>query len=334
MRTMKIVTVLGLMLALTVPASALTLLGGYTGPIKIKLSNWDMGQTYAPGYSANNEVDVNNNVPIVPGGGVINGFNNEDAWLVFKVKTIEDVQDNVLWASGQQGVELIGIGYGIRDVAVDTTTSMSYIWSTGGTFDIYEQPVGTFDFRRGSAGRVSQTVYKGVGDTDYDGDIDAFDTSTLMVTTTEIPGIGSFASAPPGSIPAPGSFERVYKIDTSLTAATGDTFAYADATAGVWGDGNMGNGELVQGQFVDAVDGTLDLAELQMHARTNVYIPIGQPGNPDPDPNPFGPGVDDWLFESEDPINTAYAVPEPLTMLALFGGIAGLGGYIRKRRMA
>ena len=27
-------------------------------------------------------------------------------------------------------------------------------------------------------------------------------------------------------------------------------------------------------------------------------------------------------------------IPEPLTMIALFGGVAGLGGYIRKRRMA
>ena len=27
-------------------------------------------------------------------------------------------------------------------------------------------------------------------------------------------------------------------------------------------------------------------------------------------------------------------IPGPLTMIALFGGVVGLGGYIRKRRMA
>ena len=45
-------------------------------------------------------------------------------------------------------------------------------------------------------------------------------------------------------------------------------------------------------------------------------------------------GLDDFYIDQAAPPPVGGDVPEPMTMLAMGLGIAGLGGYIRKRRMA
>ncbi len=41
-----------------------------------------------------------------------------------------------------------------------------------------------------------------------------------------------------------------------------------------------------------------------------------------------------WTSEGFDGVMTLTPIPEPLTMLGVFAGIAGIGGYLRKRRKA
>jgi hypothetical protein len=106
------------------PASALSFdLGGYSGAIKIKFSNWEnfttpVGQAPAPG---------------------------DENYGILKITTIEsdDGNNTTLWTSGQGGAELTGV---FRDIIVDNVTlgATTNIQSSGGVLDVFLNPVGAF----------------------------------------------------------------------------------------------------------------------------------------------------------------------------------------------
>lgn len=50
--------------------------------------------------------------------------------------------------------------------------------------------------------------------------------------------------------------------------------------------------------------------------------------------NPFFVGAPPWLAVGDDPALWEVYVPEPFTMLGVFAGICGVGGYLRRRRAA
>jgi len=320
MRTMKVLTVLGLLLAISMPASALTLAGGYAGKIEMKFTNWDMGRVYDLGQSATTIAGVDAltvsgglGQDTVAGTFVPGGDAGEDGWFIFRITTIQTPGGIPLWqtdaSATSHGMELVGIGYGITDVATDNTGATTYTFSTSTKIDMWEQPYGNFTESLGSSGRIGGAAYTGIG---TPGGVAG---ATLIASTVAFGGI----DIPAGSPIVPGApFEQAY----TLPGPQGTTYTYVDVVGGTWGDGNMNNGELVSGAFLDPISAAnFDVAEGLLETKAVAYIPTGG-------------ATDNWLFKTQDPFLTTYAVPEPITMLALFGGVAGLGGYIRKRRMA
>ena len=328
MRTLKVLAVLSLVFAISGTASAISL-GGYTGPLKIKYENWDFGRLYDAGQSADTEAGVDALTEFgaaqvnLPGSPVA----SEDSWFVARIISIGPISGGTIWNDGDDGKELIGLGYGLRDTAAYAgPTGLTYIFSDGLTLDIYEQDSGVFDnpattgafqdhdgHTLGSSGRTGVSTYTGIGD-------DA--SSQLLVRLETIADADAQIDQFIPSIPLITPKER-YEMEYELDGPVGQTYGYLDATGGRWGDGILGNGELVDGPWLDPVtNATMDDAEVLLAARSWVNVPD------------YGQATDDWYFESDDPINTTMAVPEPLTMVALFGSIAGLGGYIRKRRSA
>jgi hypothetical protein len=320
MKTLKLLTVLGLIFAVSGTASALSL-GGYTGQLEIKYDNWDMGTLYAPNQVATNEAAVD----LLGQNSPLGGEPGEDGWLVFRIKSISMASGagTTLWADGPlNDTELVGIGYGITDVAVYTGAPdpgtgnwQTYVFSVGATYDIWEQPKGNFDPSLGSGGRLAGLdAYTGVG---TPGGVAG---ASLLVRAETIDGIDPYGESIPLFTPDADTFEQVYDFD----GVAGLTHSFLNATAGEWGDDDLSNGEMISGVFSDPISGAPGkIADMRMKSSSWFY-------DPDTDPNTD----DDWFFKSHDPIVGTYAVPEPLTMLALFGGITGLGGYIRKRRMA
>jgi len=316
----RIVGAVLLILAVSQTASAVEFDGGYTGPIEIKWTNWDFGHAYDPGQSA--ALPGGADALTVSGGllqglaPIPGGMPGEDGWFIFRVTTIQDLGANPVWQTdvtgASHGKELVGIGYGIHDVAVDTTTGTTYTFSDGMTIDIWEQDYGTFDMALGSSGRVGPDAYTGVG---LPGGVAG---ATLILKAVVSPGMDVPAGSPvvPG---VPGG--TVY----TLPGPQGTTHAYLEVIGGVWGNGILGDGELVAGPFLDPVSAaSIDVAEGMLASRAAVYTPLAF--------NPHGAGVDDWAFRSQDPVSTTFAIPEPTTMTVLAMAMAGLLARRKRRR--
>ena len=352
MRILKIVVIAGLILAVTGAASAVTVPSLPAGPLKLKYSNWDMGVTYSPGQGPDDggaaAIDLLTQTifPGVSGGGgtyekywdtsgtafylkgadtkwydnaaltVLHGgtgakpANLEDAWLVFRVKEITDnwFNGNTLyaWDTNTSVTEIVGMAYGLEDVAVGSAGS---ILSDGYTIELWAQAAGNFDYLPGSSGRTDFDKYTGVGSPGGVGD------SVLLwkATTSPDPNFGT----PPGEIfdtGAPG-----IPTFSHIAASTGRSDMYLVSVSGLWADGNVNNGEVVPSTFLDLYSGGLSVTK-DGHIKSSVSFYIPETASAD------------WLFFSEDPLIVSYVVPEPLTMLTVFGAVGCVGAYVRKRR--
>ncbi len=327
MRIMKVLTVLSLVLAISGTAGAISI---GTGDIKIKYENWDVGRLYDNGQpvattEAQCDALLEDGAPqvLLPGSFQ----QSEDGWFVFRVTSIQPgAGGSNLWSDGNGGKELVGIGYGMRDVAAYVgPAGQTYIYGKGLTIDVYEQDHGQFDHTLGPNARINHTTYANIGTAGGAAGANLLVRLETIGADPDDPDAQIDMYVPSMPLINP---QEDWEISWEFDGGTGQSMMFADATAGVWGDDNLGNGELVDGPFTDPVTRgtpfvTTDIAEAMIRARVEA-----NPTNLD-----FS-DKDDWYFISEDPINTTLAIPEPLTMVALFGSLAGLGGYIRKRRTA
>jgi len=344
MKTMKVLTVLGL-------ASALSL--GYNGPLEIKYTNFDVGTVYNanPSDLEYGETDLNSfsrtqvkkawNYTTNAFYDPINDPSTddlEDAWFVFRVDTIKGSGGVTLWSSGgATGLEVVGMGFGLKDVALQVSAAgVATIYSDDMDFKMWAQPMGNFDYTDGTAGRTGLDTYDGIGDLDGDGDFDAADEllgAILLVDAAGVTGLlDKYNDTPlfdndliPDALPAYNHVNRGNETDAYLNKVI---------TTALWTDGVLGNTEIVTGTQNDPIseknfDNPIDTDDMDIWINSSLRT---FPGHPLYDP--AGSSGADWQFVSDDPALTNVVVPEPLTMIALFGGVAGLGGYIRKRRMA
>jgi hypothetical protein len=163
----------------------------------LNLRNFDMGTPYSPEN------------PPVKGPSPAGAQPNEDGWGIFKVTAISDTSAHVLWADGQDGMELTGIFYGLQDLvggAVWDPIDLEWtIRSTGLTMDIWHNPHGSFDAGLGSTGRA------GMGASGYKGITDVGGTKILSAETR-----------------APGVFGLPEFQSTVNVAGFGDSRAWAD----------------------------------------------------------------------------------------------------------
>jgi len=303
-------------------SSALSIdLGGYTGPVKFKLTSGDMGTIYLDqptspviGIDAVNSLDsiLYNSATGIYYDTLGNASNSadynealrEDGWGIFRITGIYIDDSNsalygeALWVDGQGGAELTGIFYGLIDnaVAFDPNTGDYTIQSQNVMYDIYLNEKGTFvgagGFQQGSAGRTGFDEYNGITG------------GTLMLSGRSVygeaaePYTNEFVSAEDAE------FMSYFKPN-NLGSGSGTYATRIFLTGGEWYE-----------NFV-----TDDYFDMTLQGTTTVN------GG-----GPTIPSVGDWTVLDEDPLRGTYKViPEPITMVALGLGLAGLGGYVRRR---
>jgi len=270
---------------------------------------------------------------VVVSGNALN--DGESGWSVFMVdqvykgqwigqNTINPIDTaNPLFATGDMGsngkkLELVGTVFGREDLRAKFSASdipggppkMDFE-IRGDRITLFTQPVGTFDEgAAGSSGRLPsggpapyEDKYVSVG---YKADGTLIDGAELVLTgcgevgyygaPDTCAGRATFTPTPTGS--GSGDTDEFLRFDggTQLASFDNDGFIPNKVLGGPWPS-----------------------ADLRVHTTNS-------PADRD--------GTFDWLVSSSDPVTTYYRyIPEPLTMLAVFSGVVGLGGYIRKRRI-
>jgi len=352
MRSVKGMIVVFVVLGMVTTASAAVLPAGYSGPLEIKYTNFDMATLYTPisplpiveyGAADINTAGAKYSQTVAPkawnydtgafhdpGDPAQADDDLEDAWFVFKVSTIAGVGGVSLFADAPGvATEIVGIGYGMKDVGIVVDAGGTpTVYSTGLRFKVWEQPNGTMNYLQGSAGRVALDVFKSIGDTNLDGVIDALDQSTLLIDAMGVTGLmDAFVDSPAvdgdgDALPAFHHVSRAIENDAYLNMVHPSTSQ--------WGDGNLANGEILSALSNDPVSEKngrgidTDMIDIQIGSSLRVYA-----GSISDDPST---AADDWMFRSSDPALTNIAIPEPATMTIVAMGLVGLVSRRRRRR--
>jgi len=352
MRNLKLIALAGVILASGVVASATPVnwiqKPGYER-VRFNILDWSMAKTYVPpvlvpveGVAA---VDALPQTPAPPGampivkpqvglggiGGALLG-NVEDFWGVIQIQEIiADPGGTVFWSGAvDPQTEIVGLLYGGVDtyVAIDPATGVQTVSAAGLFLDLYAQPKGTFDETLGSAGRVAFDKYEGVG---YDAAGVLIPGADLLLalesTDDKAPADATLASDIDGDGDPDGDFTATFTPNPPpLGAGTGESSLFWDIVGGTWGPVPPPHSE----------------EEVACHYEVEqFYFPNRDPrfgssqfgdmhSGQDFDPAAHGPS--DWIVTSDDPTRGFHYIPEPVTLVGAFLGIATLGGYLRRRR--
>ncbi|MCK4627258.1 MAG: PEP-CTERM sorting domain-containing protein, partial [Phycisphaerae bacterium] len=268
---------------------------------KMKFTNWDTGTLYGVDDGLyETEATLDGLLQVPPPGRQ----GNEDTWGVFRLDSITDPSGTIdLWNRFTPGTpEITGIFWGARDVYLDQTTTgagMSQdIHGVGMSMALFEDAANNLDPYPAGGIAAARTA---------PGAFDTFTDGTLIWTMNSVP--GHDADFP--------EHEFFTKFWPDMEAGAGQ-----NAAGGVFSQ--MGAVDLDGDGVADDV-GSLNWWIIKDNIDDGVDFTFEFTGEPDSN--------DVWLVISDDPARTA-VVPEPITMLGLFLGIGGLGGYIRKRRQA
>lgn len=354
MRALKLCMVLGVIGAMAIPVSAVTLA---TGRLELDITNYDMGVLYtddtewpdSDGVGPTGVNDLTQTLFVGAGAGLDEYYSKtgakytfsggvwkdsmgvvipkptdlEDAWLIFRVNQIRKTSGVVLWNEGDQGLEILGIAYGLHDVAVGsygTILSDEYrikMWEQpAGWFDSFGVAVGTAGHTQGTAGRTGFDAYTGIGDNGA---------SNLLFAGMSTPGVSSNVFNPP--IPAE-TFEAPIPTFSHTAPPLGAGAksgmfieVHTDPVGtGQWDNGSAGDGEIQADLWDDHFSGVFLTRDI--HAKSDVKFY---------DPTIDGGGFGNWLFKTNDPVRMTFVVPEPVTVFGALCGLASLVGYIRRR---
>lgn len=297
MNVSRYVLAVAVVLALVVPASALTI--NYAGgPVQMKFTNLDTGTLYNVGAGNQGpfigEATLDGLTQLAPP----NRFGIEDSWGIARMSEIDDSLGNILWSRATSPNELVGIFWGERDTYLNQTVvngqTAQEIHGVGVKIAFYEVPgnqvvnlPGVFT----TADRTAEDVVTG---------LNTLPGTTLLWTLNSIPGK-----------------ETAYPTDEFFTTffPPGSSFGGLNSFGGMYAD--VGTISLFGG-------GTLTGSQNNMFA-----------GSPSWDINFTGvlpsAGNTGFLVRSNDPIDANIAIPEPMTMAGLLLGLGTLVGYVRKR---
>lgn len=298
-------------------AEALTFRHTFSGPVRMKFENWDMGVVYTnvPGNTVGSaNVNALAQVPyaIGPGGHFydINGLRDdqvgynaavrEDTWGIARLVRIENAANSsdVLWLDGDADEEIMVMLHGGIDVAVAPNVFLpgqTYIQVEQLKFNFYEQAFGTF----AAAGGEQQGALGRTGFAGYN----AVTGGTLLWSATLNKGFAGIIGA------GNAGFLSVFTPDAS---------------------GRTGSGSFQV--LLDLVGGTLQPNwDLDTQINGADFFTLGTTAPNDGSSVPIaGLGNGRWTVFSDDPIR-ANVIPEPVTLLGTLLGLGGLGGYVRRR---
>jgi hypothetical protein len=277
--------------------------GGYTGPITLKFSNFDVGSQYivAPGTPANTVLASNETAAdLLPHVPPLGANPDEDSWGIARVSTITKGttgNGDTLYSRSSNSTEIDALFWGGDDVYVATGNGDSqFIHSNGLHIAFFLNPTGTFP--ADGAGNPTSSPATRIN-LDPNAPIFAGVTSgTPWLTMNSVAG-----------------FDPTFPTDQFFTqfspsgalagglASQGGLFAELGA-AGDYGTGSANNtlvgsvpGPDVRIQFTGVLDTT----------------PTG------------------WLIDSNDPAVATAIVPEP-TSIALIGALSAIGASFRPSR--
>ena len=318
MRTLKLCITAVVCLGIASSAMAISYrpaYAGYSGPVKWNIQNWDMGPIYTvtPPVSGSDtyvgEGTLDGLSQIAPPG---TKYGDEDLWGIFKVEQIikDDGSGDVLWNDGDQTLELVGMFYGGTDNAlVQHSDGSQEIIASGVNVYAVEQASGTLSTAAraaGSSGRIDADSFKGIGT----------DAAGVAVPHTVVLELVTVVGAPDGGT---GSTANEFYADFTPSGNTGSGqgIAYLDVVGGTW-------------QYLPPYSYEVDDTYWGVTDADMQFLWTSSPNPQNPGQNPFG----DWTVTTDDPWQGYAIVPEPVTMISLFGAFAALGGYVRRRRRA
>jgi hypothetical protein len=312
MRTLKLCIMLGVLAALVVPASAISLQGG---GVVFDIFNWEQSTTYSGGTTGNwyfktitssitdasgvvhtygQDASHTNLLSALTPSGPVKGAADEDSWGLLLINTIRpgtvqtsplDVnpQNPPYFTEGDGGKSLRGVFWGTDDDAVQQVApDMVRIFSSNVNFNIYEY---------GSGAPVPGTL----------------DPSTRITGT---PAVFAGWSDGTGVLEAKGvSTWFRYQGDFPAGLPEGSNISYQLITGGAWDP-------VLDDTFWTAPNGSNATLKATWDISGITNTPVSGSGIP-------------WVNSSD--LNKGSVIPEPITMLGLLLGVGGLGGYLRRR---
>ena len=340
----KLLLVGGIVLALAMPAQAISFSQPWNGPVVMHVHNVAMGATYTgqlnpvgggatiAAYSgsawynfATSAYDLAASPLYTPAQAVANAATGakvgEDGWGLVQIDTIYAGQDNgynnigqlgvKLWETGPVGVgtELVATYFNRQDLGVQFL-STDYAHQTfeyhNDTFEIVEQISGTAGANLGLAGSGGRVTIGGVLKDKYVGiGYDAAG-NLLSGATVVMSGVGEIGYF--GSLANTTGIADFTVIGNTGSGSADQFYSVTGGTEMLFWDTN----------FFTPTKGLDYPADLRIHVTDAPidYLKV--------------PASYDWLTTSSDPLTGAH-VPEPVTMAGLLLGIGCLGRYIRKR---
>lgn len=315
----KILLVVGLGAALCLPngARAISLVyeegpnigKPYTGPVTIKMFNYDMGTVYTNyvlgttygysgvrtniGYQAGvTALDAQTFLQATGARTIPGGYGNtlEDSWGIARVTGIYTPDNYAVWTPAVKSNEITAMFWGQQDFWLrQAGIDVQAIDGVGMHVDFYEDPAMNYTPTNGALWRAGLSGYTNTTD------------GTLILRTSTVAGFIHGAGADGGLAT---EVESLF----NETADTGTGDAYLSVYDSTTRDYNQFNGNM----FVDLLGVTN--ADIKLEFTTS--------------PTTVGPVNAKWLVSSQDPLTTA-AVPEPMQIALLVAGGAVL--VLRRR---
>jgi hypothetical protein len=363
MRHLKLLAVVGLILAVSGTAEALTYIPfreSWIGPVYAHINDRAMGTTYLPVLKSGETFVMNkwyaaNDLVIKDKADYSNAL--EVGWSIYSIDAIYKGQydgfntispvdtDHPLYIIGDMGTEIVGTYFERQDLNLKFTSVAEFEYESFATqYEVFVQPLGT-------AAQVDANGHSVIGLQGGSGRLYDANTSTYL---DKYLNIGYDASGNPlGDGPVLVLNEQTGFFGDMWDGATIDangnpvldpnTFPMHAPTenAGTFNNQTISGHNDVFLSVIGGSDANSWDSDFFDPNNQAVVVPWADPN----DPNRFADfrlhvtsttiaqtGDYDWLIQSSDPLTADYPIPEPLTALAVFTGIGGLGGYIRRRR--
>ena len=313
MRCFKLLLMGGIVLALAVPASALSFTQPYSGPITMHLTNYDIGTQYwnlTPGYAYNN-TELHALPTSDPGGGGawrqlatggLLGATQSDTWGILRVDQILKPDNTILWSADSASTEITALFYGLQD-----------------QYNLQTQ-LGSAGFEQDIRGTGMQIVFFEDSAKDF---TNSGPTGWVWDAVNSVP---TYATVTDGTL----LWTMASTAGFNPTDTTNEFFATFQNAAGI-----NTTGDFLANMTPDPYWGTgTENWTLDTNSRGGFAPgPVYDPKLADVLFH-FGADQEDtggFLLHSYDPIKTSI-IPEPVTMAGMLLGIGCLGRYVRRRR--
>jgi hypothetical protein len=339
MRVLTLFLMAGVVLALAVPAGAITL---RIGDVEFWIEDRDNGTEYViPGVGVppvvkGASIGVTNNpllgVPAMdlaggtlPVGGIKGAAwaavpwaigANEDSWGVARTNQIKTPGGTVLWDNTTANTELVWIFYGAEDFYAENLNSLGSNVLTACVnlhAELWEEPLlgGTpLDWTNGYLNRTGLNTYTGVTESP---------SGLPLLVLDSVRGFIQVA----GDFGGPAT---EFETQFNALSFTGQGQAYFDVVGGTM------QTAFATGTISTPASGINGVPNCDAWAKFDSYpSPDGTNPTKPGSPGYTGVGPYDWLVKTGGQVTTN-VIPEPVTMAGMLLGFGCLGRYIRKRR--